>query len=150
MLYQSTRNEELLLCGAEAILEGLAEDGGLFVPQGAKVPSLDYTKLIRLSSLEIAAHILHALLPEFSLEETLSLAHAAYDGKFANGEEFNKKIHYLFLSCGSEENFGTDKLAQSLRDCGVKVDFQVSPGTHHEWLTWRRGLYQFIPHLFKK
>ena len=77
-------------------------------------------------------------------------AKTAYDGKFANGEEFNKKIHYLFLSCGSEENFGTDKLAQSLRDCGVKVDFQVSPGTHHEWLTWRRGLNQFIPHLFKK
>ena len=77
-------------------------------------------------------------------------AKTAYDGKFANSEEFNKKIHYLFLSCGSEENFGTDKLAQSLRDCGVKVDFQVSPGTHHEWLTWRRGLNQFIPHLFKK
>ena len=77
-------------------------------------------------------------------------AKTAYDGKFANGEEFNKKIHYLFLSCGSEENFGTEKLAESLRNCGVKVDFQVSPGTHHEWLTWRRGLNQFIPHLFKK
>ena len=77
-------------------------------------------------------------------------AKTAYDGKFANGDEFNKKIHYLFLSCGSEENFGTEKLAESLRDCGVKVDFQVSPGTHHEWLTWRRGLNQFIPHLFKK
>ncbi len=76
-------------------------------------------------------------------------AKTAYDGKFANGDEFNKKIHYLFLSCGSEENFGTEKLAESLRDCGVKVDFQVSPGTHHEWLTWRRGLKQFIPHLFK-
>ncbi len=73
----------------------------------------------------------------------------AYDGKFANGEEFNKKIHYLFLSCGSEENFGTEKLAESLRECGVKVDFQVSPCTHHEWLTWRRGFNQFIPHLFK-
>ena len=77
-------------------------------------------------------------------------AKTAYDGKFANGDEFNKKIHYLFLSCGSEENFGTEKLAESLRNCGVKVDFQVSPGTHHEWLTWRRGLKQFIPHLFKK
>ena len=73
----------------------------------------------------------------------------AYDGKFANGEEFNKKMHYLFLSCGSEENFGTEKLAESLRECGIKVDFQVSPGTHHEWLTWRRGFNQFIPHLFK-
>ena len=73
----------------------------------------------------------------------------AYNGGFADGAAFNKKIHYLFLSCGSEENFGTGQLAQSLRDCGVKVDYQVSQGTHHEWLTWRRGFRQFIPHLFK-
>ena len=74
----------------------------------------------------------------------------AYDGIFARADEFNKKMHYLFLSCGSEENFGTEKLAESLRQLGVKVDFYVSPGTHHEWLTWRRSFRQFVPHLFKK
>ena len=73
----------------------------------------------------------------------------AYDGVFAKSEEFNKKIHYLFLSCGSEENFGTERLASSLRELGVKVDFYESPGTHHEWLTWRRGFKEFVPHLFK-
>ncbi len=83
MLYQSTRNDSILLTGTQAILEGLAEDGGLFVPRGGSLPALDYRSLIHLSSLEIAAHILHALLPEFSEEEALSLAHAAYDGKFA-------------------------------------------------------------------
>ena len=73
----------------------------------------------------------------------------AYNGVFTRPEEFNKKIHYLFLSCGSEENFGTEALADSLRQAGIKVDYYCSPGTHHEWLTWRRGFRQFVPHLFK-
>ena len=55
-----------------------------------------------------------------------------------------------FLSCGSEENFGTGKLADDLRKVGIKVDYQVSEGTHHEWLTWRRGLKAFLPKLFRK
>jgi len=74
-----------------------------------------------------------------------------YGGAFLRADEFNKNIHYLFMSCGSEElrNFQTDKSVEVLRNCGIKVDFQVSEGTHHEWLTWRRALRQFIPHLFK-
>ncbi|MBP5277813.1 MAG: acetyl xylan esterase [Prevotella sp.] len=74
----------------------------------------------------------------------------AYNGIFTRPDEFNRKIHTLFLSCGSEENFGTEALVKSLRDAGIKTDFYVSPGTHHEWLTWRRGLRQFIPKLFRK
>ena len=73
----------------------------------------------------------------------------AYDGKLADGKAFNDKIHYLFLSCGSEENFGTEKLVDALRGCGIKTDYYVSPGTHHEWLTWRRSLKEFVPHLFQ-
>jgi len=73
----------------------------------------------------------------------------AYNGVFTKPDEFNKKIHYLYLSCGSEENFGTEALVKSLRDAGIKTDYYVSPGTHHEWLTWRRCFRQFIPHLFK-
>ena len=74
----------------------------------------------------------------------------AYNGVFTRPDEFNKQIHYLFLSAGSEENFGTEALAKSLNDCGIKTDLYISPGTHHEWLTWRRCFRQFIPHLFKK
>ena len=73
-----------------------------------------------------------------------------YDGAFSRSEEFNRRIHYLFLSCGSEENFGTERLVNELRGAGIKVDYYVSPGTHHEWLTWRRSLKEFVPHLFKK
>ena len=73
-----------------------------------------------------------------------------YDGAFRRADDFNKSIHYLFLSCGSEENFGTEKLVSTLRGAGIHCDFYVSPGTHHEWLTWRRSFKEFVPHLFKK
>ena len=74
----------------------------------------------------------------------------AYDGVFTRPDEFNKQIHYVFLSCGSEENFGTEALVKSLNDAGIKAELYVSQGTAHEWLTWRRSLKEFIPHLFKK
>ena len=74
----------------------------------------------------------------------------AYNGIFTRPDEFNKQIHYLFLSCGSEENFGTEALVNNLKSAGINADYYVSPGTHHEWLTWRRCFRQFIPHLFKK
>ncbi len=72
-----------------------------------------------------------------------------YDGAFKRADEFNRDIRYIFLSCGSEENFGTGKLVDTLRSAGIKVDYYVSPGTHHEWLTWRRSLKRFVPQLFK-
>ena len=71
-----------------------------------------------------------------------------YDGVFARSKEFNDKVHYMFLSIGSEENFGTQKLVEAIRSTGCKCDFYESPGTHHEWLTWRRSLNQFIRHIF--
>ncbi len=72
-----------------------------------------------------------------------------YDGIFSRPAEVNSKLRYLFLGCGSEENMGTAKLVDDLRKAGIKVDSYVSAGTHHEWLTWRRCLKEFVPHLFK-
>ena len=74
----------------------------------------------------------------------------AYDGIFSRPEEFNKKIHYFSMSCGTEENFGTERMVNTLREAGINVEFKVSEGTAHEWLTWRRGLNEFIPNIFKK
>ncbi len=74
---------------------------------------------------------------------------SAYDGIFTRPQEFNKNIHFLFLTCGSEENFGTQQLVDNLNKAGINAQLFVSQGTHHEWLTWRRSLYQFIKHIFK-
>lgn len=72
-----------------------------------------------------------------------------FDGVFANAESFNKKVHYFFLGCGTEENFGTKKFAETLQEMGIKTQYYESQGTAHEWLTWRRCLNEFVPNLFK-
>ena len=74
----------------------------------------------------------------------------AYNGVFANAEEFNKKIHYMYMNWGSDDFIKSQPIVDSLRELGIKVDSSVSEGTGHEFLTWRRGLHEFIPHLFKK
>ena len=73
-----------------------------------------------------------------------------YDGVFADAAKFNKQVHYLFMGMGSEENFGANTFVKSLNDIGINATYYESPGTAHEWLTWRRCLDQFIPHIFKK
>ena len=72
-----------------------------------------------------------------------------YNGVFADASKFNKDVNYMFLGCGTEENMGTEALVNSLRGLGIEVDYYVSQGTAHEWLTWRRCLKEFVPHLFK-
>ena len=74
----------------------------------------------------------------------------AYNGVFANADEFNKKIHYMYVNWGSDDFIKSQPIVDSLRELGIKVDSSVSEGTGHEFLTWRRGLHEFIPHLFKK
>ena len=76
----------------------------------------------------------------------------AYDGVFTNPETFNKQIHCLFMMSGTEgmdKMFGTKKMVEDLNQMGINARYYESTGTDHEWLTWRRGLKQFIPYLFK-
>ena len=87
-------------------------------------------------------------------EETTGLGPGAevseiYDGVFADPQEFNKKVHYLFMGMGTEENMGSKRISQMLNDHGIKCTYYESQGTAHEWLTWRRCLAEFVPHLFK-
>lgn len=72
-----------------------------------------------------------------------------FNGVFADAQKFNSQLHYMFMGCGSEENFGTQKMVNDLKKIGIDVNFYLSEGTAHEWLTWRRCLKQFVPHLFK-
>ena len=73
----------------------------------------------------------------------------AYNGVFTNADEFNKKIHYMYMNWGSEDFIKSGDIVKQLREMGIKVDSSESAGTAHEFLTWRRGLNEFIPHLFK-
>ena len=72
-----------------------------------------------------------------------------YDGVFADAGKFNSQVHTLFLGMGSEENMGSRQLSEKLKAAGIDNVYYESPGTHHEWLTWRRCLNEFLPLIFK-
>ncbi len=71
------------------------------------------------------------------------------NGVFADAEAFNKKVKVLFLGIGSEEGPRTKQFSEALAKAGIKNVYFESPGTAHEWLTWRRCLNDFAPRLFK-
>ena len=89
----------------------------------------------------------------------------AYVGMFSSGtitpeqikgsEGYAKTNKVLFLSAGGKETRMAEgdgsvvKVAQDLKAMGINAHSYVSPGTAHEWQTWRRSLYQFAQLLFK-
>jgi len=70
-------------------------------------------------------------------------------GVFADNATFNKKMKLLFLGIGSVEGPNTKNFSEQLTKAGIQNVYFESPGTAHEWLTWRRCLYDFAPRLFK-
>ncbi len=77
-----------------------------------------------------------------------------YSGAMANPAEFNKKVKVLFMSFGSEPPLenpeGLKKHQEQLIAAGITNSYvYISPGTSHEWQTWRRSLYVFAPLLFR-
>ena len=78
MQYHSTRGEKVSVDSAQAVLEGLAPDGGLYMP--LELPDFDWKQCLRGSSLDMAQMILSALLPDIPGMDTL--VRNAYTGKF--------------------------------------------------------------------
>ena len=76
-------------------------------------------------------------------------ARTANNGVFADAAAFNKKVKLLFLGIGSVEGPGTRNFSDQLTKAGIKNVYFESPGTAHEWLTWRRCLNDFAPRLFQ-
>ena len=89
----------------------------------------------------------------------------AYVGMFSGGTfntdelkdaaDFKKTNKVLFMSAGGKEtrmaegDNSVGKAANDLKALGINAHSYVSPGTAHEWQTWRRSLYQFAQLLFK-
>ncbi|MEE1327589.1 MAG: threonine synthase, partial [Oscillospiraceae bacterium] len=78
MFYHSTRSAAATVDSAEAVLTGLAPDGGLYMPEG--LPQFDWEKCLAGSSQEMATQILSVLLPD--IPNMRQLVAKAYTGKF--------------------------------------------------------------------
>ncbi len=86
MLYVSTRNDKEKVTASQAILKGLAGDGGLFVPE--KIPALDVPveKLADMTYQETAYEVMKLFLTDFTEEELKQCIAKAYDQKFDTEE----------------------------------------------------------------
>lgn len=99
-MFHSTRGDKLV-SSEEAILNGLAPDGGLYVID--KIPSLDYHDLLNDDYQTIAAKVLHAFFPEFSYEELkkeLDIAYSCFDIKEVVGMKKCNNAYFLELFHG--------------------------------------------------
>ncbi len=75
----------------------------------------------------------------------------AHNGIMADADAFNKKVRLLWLGIGTAEGRmyeGIKNYHEALTKAGIKNVYYESPGTAHEWLTWRRCLHEFAPLLF--
>ena len=86
LLYKSTRSANQTVTASEAILKGLADDGGLFMP--VSLPKLDVTleELKDLSYQETAYVVMKQFLTDFTEEELRACINKAYDDKFDTEE----------------------------------------------------------------
>lgn len=73
-----------------------------------------------------------------------------FGGALKDRQAFNDRVHVFFLGIGSEEHPERIKqLSDGLKRAGINNIYYESPGTAHEFLTWRRCLKEFAPLLFK-
>ena len=86
LVYQSTRDANNTVTASQAILQGLATDGGLFTPISYPQVELDFTKLKDASYQEVAKLILSAFLDDFTDQELDDCINNAYDSKFDTPE----------------------------------------------------------------
>ena len=86
LIYRSTRNKEVSVTASQAILKGLADDGGLFVPES--IPALDKSmdELAGMSYQETAYEVMKQFLTDFTEEELKNCIASAYDEKFDTKE----------------------------------------------------------------
>ena len=82
LVYQSTRDEKNTVTASQAILQGLATDGGLFTPVSYPQVELDFDTLKDASYQEVAKLVLSAFLDDFTAEELDYCISHAYDSKF--------------------------------------------------------------------
>ena len=82
IMYSSTRNQNIQVKASEAILKGLSEDGGLFVPN--EIPKLDKSlkELSEMTYQQVAYEVMKLYLTDFTEEELKTCIERAYDSKF--------------------------------------------------------------------
>lgn len=86
ILYKSTRSDNVTITASQAILKGLASDGGLFVPTQLPKLNVSLEELSKMSYKETAYAVMKEFLTDFTEEELKNCIDKAYDSKFDTEE----------------------------------------------------------------
>jgi enterochelin esterase-like enzyme len=80
-------------------------------------------------------------------------AKTAFNGVLADAAAFNKRVKLVWIGIGTKEPermcASVHNFHEALTQAGIQHVYYESPGTSHEWLTWRRSLSEFAPRLFR-
>ena len=105
MLYRSTRGGEKDITASQAILKGLACDGGLFMPENIPAFDFDIKTLVGKTYQQVAYEVMRLYLTDYTQEELLDCINHAYDEKFDTEEiaplTFAGGAYYLELYHGA-------------------------------------------------
>lgn len=105
IMYSSTRNAEEKVTASKAVLQGLAEDGGLYIPD--RLPRLDIglKDMVSMDYRQVAYEVMKLFLTDYTREELMYCINSAYDGKFDTEEiaplTFADGVYYLELFHGA-------------------------------------------------
>ncbi|MCR5177760.1 MAG: threonine synthase [Lachnospiraceae bacterium] len=101
VFYRSTRGQGEQITASQAILNGIAPDGGLYVPTSIPVPSFPFEDFAKLDYRETALAVLTLFFEDFTEEELKNCVERAYDDKFDIPEKVALKeaagVYYLEL-----------------------------------------------------
>lgn len=86
LFYSSTRGSSETVTASQAILQGLAADGGLYMPTEIPALNIDISKLSKMSYQETAYEVMKLFLTDFTEEELKDCISRAYDSKFDTPE----------------------------------------------------------------
>lgn len=86
MKYKSTRGSKLIKTAPEAIIKGIAEDKGLYVPENIPSLPLKVSEMLNMDYKEISFNIMSAFFPDYTEEEMRACINGAYDSKFEADE----------------------------------------------------------------
>ncbi|HIY57937.1 MAG TPA: threonine synthase [Candidatus Tetragenococcus pullicola] len=116
VLYKSTQETEQLVTASQAILQGMAADGGLFVPAEFPTFDFDFEEWKELDYQEVAFRIMHVFLPDFTDQELQEAIKNAYDEKFETADiaPVVKKGEQYFLELFHGPTLAFKDLALSL------------------------------------
>ena len=114
MWYLSTRNQKIQKTPSQAVLQGIADDGGLYMPESFENAKFPMENLLKLSNKEISATVLSLLFSGDNMfseneadrfNEALNAVSRAYDGRF-DGEDFAPLSK---VGDGRNRNFNSNK-----------------------------------------